>query len=263
MQIVKLGGSVITDKASYRAYRAQATARLAREIASCDDDVVVVHGAGSFGHILAKKHSLRQGYKSRSQLPGVSQVQRDVRELNLLVMKALQDAGLQPVSMPPSCLLVARGGKIPEMSHELFRAALEDGFTPVTFGDVVPDSRQKFTVCSGDTLMQLLATSLGAKQAIFATNVDGIFGGSGQVIRRLRSIKEIGAMGSPGKSRTPKDVTGGIYGKAAVMLQIAKAGIPTALVNGCAKGRLAAALRGKKPLGTYAMTGASKGGSSL
>lgn len=58
MIIVKLGGSVITDKAEYRRFRADTVARLASEIASSGERVIVVHGAGSFGHILAKENAL-------------------------------------------------------------------------------------------------------------------------------------------------------------------------------------------------------------
>ena len=58
MIIVKLGGSIITDKAEYRKFRADTVDRLAGEIVSSGKQVIIVHGAGSFGHILAKEHSL-------------------------------------------------------------------------------------------------------------------------------------------------------------------------------------------------------------
>ena len=58
MMIVKLGGSVITRKDRYRSFRRAVTRRLAREIADSGEQVVLVHGAGSFGHLVASRHNL-------------------------------------------------------------------------------------------------------------------------------------------------------------------------------------------------------------
>ena len=61
MILVKLGGSVITDKGRYRTFDPETTDRLAEEIARTGQDVMVVHGAGSFGHMLDKEHRLHLG----------------------------------------------------------------------------------------------------------------------------------------------------------------------------------------------------------
>ncbi len=55
MMLIKLGGSVITDKSQYRRFDKDAVSRLCREIAESGKQAVVVHGAGSFGHIVAKR----------------------------------------------------------------------------------------------------------------------------------------------------------------------------------------------------------------
>ncbi|HNX48306.1 MAG TPA: kinase, partial [Methanomassiliicoccales archaeon] len=72
MILVKLGGSVITDKGRYRTFDPETTDRLAEEIARTGQDVMVVHGAGSFGHMLAKEHRLHLGLTEDSQLLGAS-----------------------------------------------------------------------------------------------------------------------------------------------------------------------------------------------
>src|SRR4030067_597890 len=102
MLLVKLGGSVITDKAKLRTARPLDLDRLAGGDAPARDDLILVHGAGSFGHILAEKYSLHKGYHDDSQLEGVAEVQRDVRGLNLMVVDALRGAGTRPVAIPPS-----------------------------------------------------------------------------------------------------------------------------------------------------------------
>ena len=80
--LIKLGGSVITDKSQYRRFDKDAVSRLCREIAESGKQAVVVHGAGSFGHILAKRYSIQDGYSSKEQIPAVAMVQHDVRELS-------------------------------------------------------------------------------------------------------------------------------------------------------------------------------------
>jgi len=67
MLLVKLGGSVLTDKARLRTARRAAIRRLASELAAVRQSLLVVHGAGSYGHILARRHQLNQeASRSRS-----------------------------------------------------------------------------------------------------------------------------------------------------------------------------------------------------
>jgi isopentenyl phosphate kinase len=60
--LVKLGGSLITDKTRPETVRAETLARLASEIAgafpACRERLVVAHGSGSFGHVAAERHGL-------------------------------------------------------------------------------------------------------------------------------------------------------------------------------------------------------------
>ena len=53
MFIVKLGGSVITDKTKKTFFKQETMDRLAVEIKKANKKLILVHGAGSFGHILA------------------------------------------------------------------------------------------------------------------------------------------------------------------------------------------------------------------
>ena len=49
MILIKLGGSVITDKSQYKKFDREQAERLCREIAESGVPVIIVHGAGSFG----------------------------------------------------------------------------------------------------------------------------------------------------------------------------------------------------------------------
>ena len=60
--LLKLGGSVITDKTQPFTARTDVIERLAREIKNALDErgddlqLIIGHGAGSFGHPLAEKY---------------------------------------------------------------------------------------------------------------------------------------------------------------------------------------------------------------
>jgi len=65
MLLVKLGGSVVTEKTHLRTPRSAAIRRLAGELASLREPLLIVHGAGSYGHILARRHRLNEGARHR------------------------------------------------------------------------------------------------------------------------------------------------------------------------------------------------------
>ncbi len=73
--VLKIGGSVITDKKNELAARTQEINRIAQEIQRADlRDLIVVHGGGSFGHPYAQRYRLKEGLKEESQKIGFSGV---------------------------------------------------------------------------------------------------------------------------------------------------------------------------------------------
>ena len=58
MFIIKIGGSVITDKAKQNSFKKDVIDNLAKQISKSKKEIILVHGAGSYGHILAKKYNL-------------------------------------------------------------------------------------------------------------------------------------------------------------------------------------------------------------
>ena len=63
IQLLKLGGSLITDKANAKTPRRETLSRIALEIAAyrryagADGRLILGHGSGSFGHIPADRKS--------------------------------------------------------------------------------------------------------------------------------------------------------------------------------------------------------------
>jgi len=253
MILVKLGGSIITDKARLRTFRKSACERLARELRASKSELAIVHGAGSFGHIEAKKHSLHKGYTSDSQLEHVAAVQRDVRELNLKVLEALIDNGVRAVSVPPAAAATFKNGKVKSFEPESFRRILELGLSPVSFGDVVPDEAMGFSICSGDIVMEALARSFRPSLVVFCADIDGVYDSDPKRNKHARLLPELDIRALATVARTAStraDVTGSIFGKLERMLAIAEHCEKCMIVNGNVPGRLESALKGKDVVST-------------
>jgi isopentenyl phosphate kinase len=252
MLLVKLGGSVLTDKARLRTPRKAAIARLTKELAGLGDDLIVVHGAGSFGHVLARKYSLN-GPPAPTKAKGAAVVQRDVRTLDALVVDGLIRGGLAPVVLPPSAVLALDDGHVASFDLAPFQEYVGQGFTPVTFGDVVRDRTLGVAVCSGDVLMLELAKAFRPRSVVFAADVDGLFTADPKRSKDARLLLSVARTDLPLIDFGPAkgaDVTGGIEAKVLRMLEIAAFADETIIVNGNVKNRVRDALRGRIVIGT-------------
>ncbi|MGB9636844.1 MAG: isopentenyl phosphate kinase [Thermoplasmata archaeon] len=221
MQIIKLGGSVITDKRRYRRFKGKTTWKILGEIAGVQRekkvcDIMIVHGAGSFGHIKAKQYSLDAGKNEdvNKQAEGFAKVHYDVRSLNLKIMEMLYKLKLPAVSIPPLCVALNSNGKLKSLAMERFRDAMENGLVPVTFGDVVFDEEKCFSICSGDDLALKLAEIFDAERVIFLCDIPGIYE-KFPPDKTTKILSEITPeLIADLKARVPAfDVTGGIFGK--------------------------------------------------
>src|SRR2546426_4834707 len=259
MLLVKLGGSAVRDKPPPRPPRPAAIRRLAGELASLREPLLIVHGAGSYGHILARRHRLNEGGGSTPPRRQVAaRVQADVRELDGLVVRALNRAGLAAIPIPPSAVLSLDDGRVSTMDLTPFLEFASMEFTPVTFGDVVRDVRRGFSVCSGDLLMLELARAFQPERAVFAADVDGLFTVDPKRRRAARLLETVGPddlsrMEFSSSSRT--DVTGSIEGKVRRMFEIADHTGECLIVNGNVKNRVRDALRGRHVVGTRVVRG--------
>jgi isopentenyl phosphate kinase len=255
--VVKLGGSVITRKREVERARPKILARLAAEISGARDcRIVVLHGAGSFGHPGAMKFGL-----ARAPLPsqsashrarGAAIVATEVRRLHLLVLRALVAAGTSPLSVPIATHARHREGQLVAFDPTPFSQALEGGWVPVSFGDVVPDEHWGASILSADTIAERLVLPLRPERVIFVSDVPGILEGPVHgrrtVVPRLSESVVAALRPDPGAV----DVTGGIRGKGETMLRIARAGADAGLISGLTDGGLSRALRGEMVYGSWA-----------
>jgi len=250
--VVKLGGSVITDKRREFSLRRGTLRRLAGELEGVEG-MVLVHGGGSFGHPLAKRYGLTGGLRGPEQLRGFLEVRKAMERLNLHVVGELRRRGLPAVPVPPSSCCVLEGGRIRRMELGPVRRMVELGLLPVLYGDAVMDLKQGVNILSGDRLVAHLALRLGASRVVLGVDVDGVFTEDPKLNPEARLLRVITPADWRGLRPSPSggwDVTEGMLGKVRELLALARKGIESQIVNACKKGVLRRALQGDRSLGT-------------
>jgi isopentenyl phosphate kinase len=253
MFIIKLGGSVITDKSKVQSFKEEITNRLASEIKRANKKTIIIHGAGSFGHIIAKKYDLNAGLKNEDQLHGFSLTHAMVQKLNSLVLKSLHRYNISAVSIPPHSVLKLNNHNYSKFDNVIFKDYLDLGLIPVTFGDVVLDEKLGFSICSGDLLIELLANYFKPDKVIFVIDEDGLYSSNPKTDKNAKLIHELKLNDLLQLSTTldsHADVTGGMGGKIASIKYLAELGIDTILLNGNKPDRLYKVLMGENVIST-------------
>ena len=249
--VVKLGGSVITDKSKPFSLNSHVIRRLGREVAEASDkSIILVHGGGSYAHPVAKKYLVDEGFRDESHLEGFVETSKIVRKLSLDVVSNLVEGGLKAISIPASSIFITKSKKITSCNLEPIFSAMRVGVIPVTSGDVVFDRALGFTVLSGDAIAAYLAIRLRAKKLIYVIDVDGIYvrnriSGEVKVAEEFSRGMRIEPMGASGE-----DVTGGIINKLEEGFLAAESGVEVVLVNGLVEGRVRKAILGEDVFGT-------------
>ena len=254
--VLKLGGSVITNKEKPSTPNLQAINRLANEISQASVlSFVLVHGGGSFGHPVAERYKLAEGYGDPSQIIGFSETHLAMTALNSLVMKALIRHNIPAVEVQPSSCVVTKAGRIQSMELKPLKKMLKMGFVPVLYGDAVFDSKKGFAILSGDQLVSSLAIKLGSDRIIMGVDEDGLYtadpktDSSAHLIHHM-TLEELKSLKHKIEGSKATDVTGGMLGKMLELSLAIEYKIKTVIVNATEPQRVYKALEGKKVIGT-------------
>jgi isopentenyl phosphate kinase len=258
---VKLGGSVITDKAGREAADLPLITRLAGEIAAAraahpDLRLLLGHGSGSFGHHYAARYGVHRGLPPGSDYNGFALTAGAALRLNRIVVDALLQAGVPALALQPSASLWAVGGQIVAWETAQIGHALDVGLVPVIHGDVAFDRQQGTAIVSTEALLAHLALAtelrpdrvvLVGEEAVFTA--DPRRDPSAKRIPLITAANLDTVLHGAGDSHAV-DVTGGMRSKLELMWHLAEAnpGLEVHLI-GPSSGNLTAVLRGE-PLNT-------------
>jgi len=259
---LKLGGSLITDKARPHTARLDTLTRLVDELASFklanpDAQVLLGHGSGSFGHIPAQRHSTREGVRSEDEWTGFAEVWRQANALNRIVVDALGRGGLNAISFSPSGCVLARDGLVASWDLAPIQVALEAGLLPVVHGDVVFDSLLGGTILSTEDLFTHLALSLAPERILLAGLEPGVWADFPECTQLIPEITENNYhhITSALAGSANIDVTGGMASKVRQSLDLAReiSGLEIIIFSGERPGEILKTLHGKT-LGTVIRT---------
>jgi len=251
--VLKIGGSLITKKSEQKpSLNIKNIKRISAEIKNGfnpeKNSLVLIHGAGSYGHPIVKRTGIHKGIKTKEQLVDFAETQRLQNVLNSLVCKELIKKKLPAVPCQPSSSAVMKNGKLDSLDLKAIKGMLEINLIPVLYGVPAYDSAQKCSILSGDEIISYLAKNLNASRIIHATDVSGVYDSDPKKNKNAALIKKFTKNNlSALSSSSNTDVTGGMMKKVSEIIEL---GIETEIISGLEKGNIEKALKGQKGMGT-------------
>jgi isopentenyl phosphate kinase len=261
---LKLGGSLITEKARRETPRLDALARVAQEIARALSQapglaLVLGHGSGSYGHFAAERYGVHRG--CLDDWRGYAETGAAAARLDRLVADNLLAAGVPVVPLQPSASARARRGRLEEMASWPAEELLKHGLVPMVYGDVALDETQGCSIISTEAIFAHLARRLRPATVLLAGEVDGVYTADPSrepgarpiplLTPGMRAARERELAGARGV-----DVTGGMHAKVCQMLDLVEEvpGLEVYIFSGLIPRRVEAALLGS-PGGTRLSSG--------
>ena len=242
--LLKIGGSVLTDKGRESTLREDNLRKVARQIADTKSSpLILVHGAGSFGHPQVVKY-LSKGFSGS----GMWKTHCAVRSLNTAFIDALQSQSAAALPIHPLNSVTLDAGRITHFDTNALELMLNNNIIPVLHGDVVMDRLDGFNILSGDQIIAFLAQKIHPKKIGVGTDVDGIMYRDKKLTHLRPGELEKYRDGIIGSKST--DVTGGMLHKVVELLEIAKSGIQSEIFNATCDGNITKFLTSHQDVGT-------------
>lgn len=252
--LIKLGGSVITDKSKPFTAKKSVIRRLALEIKRAKNslrntDLIVGHGSGSYGHTVAAKYQTQEGIINSNSIKGFCLTSETAVDINRIVLKEFLQVSLNVVSFSPMSFVYSNN-----IFLKPIKKSLNLGIVPLISGDVVFDIVRGFTIYSCERILDILARKLSKNyksvRIIQAGDTDGVYDQNGRTIDKItpKNFKQVKKW-IGGSSLT--DVTGGMIHKVKEALLLGKEyNLTTLVINGNKKGNLLSAIMGNDVAGT-------------
>lgn len=213
--ILKLGGSVVTDKANRETIDESAIEAAVAAIAGREADIVLVHGGGSFGHPAAADHGIDTA-AGTTDAAAVRDVHDAMVRLNDEIVDRLAAAGVPAVPVHPLSSCHREPDGTLAVPKAVLERLLEAELLPVLHGDVIAHAGRGVTVLSGDDLVAALAESLGADRVGVCSTEPGVLDQDGAIIERVTALDDVHTLGESSET----DVTGGMAGKVETLLSL-------------------------------------------
>ncbi len=216
-RVLKVGGSVLTRKEERESYDSRSADRVYDAVSDAAEDLVFVHGAGSFGHPHAEERGFNGG-EVVDDATAAYEVQQAVRLLNDVVVEELLKRDMEAFAVHPSSCSHRDDSGEPDLDSGVVEASVESGGLPVLHGDVVVDRRGGYSVLSGDDVAVELARKFDAELGM-CTAADGVIGEADEVLDHVRHPDAAADVDG-----SDTDVTGGFESKLEKTLELPQGG---------------------------------------
>lgn len=251
--LLKLGGSLITDKTKAHTVRSDVLHRLAKEILAAQelnpDPIIIGHGSGSFGHFPAKKYGTRDGVHSEYEWSGFAEVHSEATALNRYVTDILREEGLPVLSFVPMDNIRTENHRIIHWDISAMEKCLSNHLIPLIFGDTIFDSVIGGTILSTEDLfIHLCSVIHEPKRILLAGLEEGVWADFPKREKLLSIIHTDETYENSIKGSEFTDVTGGMSEKVQLMKSIIQSGKADSAVifSGETEGNVKKALLGER-----------------
>ena len=253
--ILKLGGSLLTDKNSPFSIREDVVRDSIRQIIDAKEKIILIHGGGSFGHPLAKKYKIINGFNSSVpyQVLSLTETHHSMNNFNSFLIKNFLDMKYPALSIQASNIFVKDSQKILTSSMEIILTMLDIDILPILYGDIIFNKKGSFSIISGDQIILELCKKLDRyriSKVVFTMETDGIYlnvdeGGEDCILATERYSDDLEHLKLANLGQKIDD-TGGIKGKLKFIKQICDQNIPVQLINGLKDGYIYKSLKNQK-----------------
>ena len=242
MILIKLGGSIITNKQKPLSPRRKTIDNILKEIGKIKEPVIIVHGGGSYGHYWSVKYDMHTK-PAKTSPKGVAIVKNSMVTLNKIILDSAVKNRINSYCLPPTDFM--SGNKAIKSKILTINDISKSGLTPITFGDALWFGQKKSYILSGDVIMTTIGKILKPRLSLFVLDVDGVYSDL-KTKRLIHDFKKE----KPEIKNNKMDVTGGMTRKITEANNMAKAGLKIFFVNGNKPKRITDAISGKRFEGT-------------
>lgn len=257
--LIKLGGSIVTDKTQNQVYRQALVQQLGKELlayqAESTDALFIGHGQGSFGHPIVAQYANHFVSREHFRPLPMAKMLRVVTMLHDYILDDLIALGVPVTSFRLSQQVAVDAQQAVSLNVDLLEQLFDLGVVPLTTGDIVVDAVKGNVVLSTEKIFLHLIRHLHqsarfrVRRVVYVTDVEGVLDHARQLIRTIGADQEIDEtmfFSESGRS----DVTGAMKHKVEAAQSVARLGIPVAILSPKKPNNLCNYLSGNDWIGT-------------
>ncbi|NAM96359.1 isopentenyl phosphate kinase [Staphylococcus hominis] len=231
MDIIKIGGSIITYKNGYCSPNVNMIKKYADVLKKITKsrDIIIILGGGSYGNAVPLKYNLLNKHTAKKE--DVYEMTKNMFFWVTLFCDILKMKNIPVYPIQLSNTILASQSSIESTNFQIIDELRSFGITPVLSGDLIFSSdRKNFHIYSSDYVPLALQQEYKIDNFITLTNVDGIKK-EDTIIDEITS-KNWNKFLRYAKNSNQQDVTGGMKTKLDSLINIAHNGTNCFVVNG-------------------------------